>query len=270
MRKVRRPKGPFPPWAFCSRTRARGWPRSIFCIRGKKLSNPIAAACGRRWPGAGAVVTVVAILGGIHLRVARLDEQIATLQSSNERAADNLEKSDPLMKTAKLIEDWTQRNVDWLEQFRQIETAIGGTDRLHFVSFNGEVAYMNSLATITASGRAKSRHDVESMNEKLARSGLRPASRRKSRPTRRIATFPEKFELSVEINSLHPKEPAAGPVDRQIDCQDGGKNSEPVPSRPHPFRDGQGDLQIMAFANALRTIFPTDQNSKTATCSPSN
>ena len=47
--KVRRRKEPFPPWACCSRTRARAWRRSIFCIRGKKLSNPIAAACGRCW-----------------------------------------------------------------------------------------------------------------------------------------------------------------------------------------------------------------------------
>jgi Tfp pilus assembly PilM family ATPase len=159
--------------------------------------------------GAGAVVTVVAILGGIHLRVTRLDEQIATLQRSNSERKKTLEKNDPLMKTSKSVEEWTQRNIDWLDQFRNIETAIGGTDRLHFVTFNGEVATLNSLATITASVRAKSRHDVEAMNEKLAEAGYGPRAKEIA-PDEKNRNFPEKFELSVEINKLPSKEAATG------------------------------------------------------------
>jgi Tfp pilus assembly PilM family ATPase len=188
--------------------------------------------------GAGALVMVVAVLGGIHLRVARLDAQIVTLQSSNDARRRNLEKSEPLMKTAKLIEDWTQRNVDWLEQFRQIETAIGGTDRLHFVSFNGDVASMNSLATITASGRAKSRHDVESMNEKLAQAGYAPRAKEIT-PDEKNREFPEKFELSVEINNLHPKESATGPSTDKSTSKAAAKTAA-GPESPTPSATAKG------------------------------
>ena len=76
----------------------------------------------------------------------------------------------------------------------------------------------------------------------------------------------------MEINSLPPKEAAAGPStdkDRQVDCQDGGKNGGRF-GAVRPVCDGEGGVQVMAFANGLRTIYLTDQNSKTATCSPSN
>jgi Tfp pilus assembly PilM family ATPase len=198
----------------------------------QKVVKPDRRRLHQALAGAGAVVTVAAILGGIHLRVARLDDQIATLQSSNDTRRRNLEKSEPLMKTAKLIEDWTQRNVDWLEQFRQMETAIGGTDRLHFVSFNGEVAVMNSLATMTASGRAKSRHDVEAMNAKLAEAGYGPKPKEIT-PDEKNPAFPEKFELSVQINSLHPKEPAAEPSTDKSTAKSAAK---PAASSESPAR----------------------------------
>ncbi|HUE15224.1 MAG TPA: hypothetical protein VMR25_13725 [Planctomycetaceae bacterium] len=162
----------------------------------------------------GAVAIVVAVLGGIHLRVARLDEQIAKLQSGNEGRQKALEKNAPLMDTAKSIDDWTHRDIDWLDQFRQIESAIGGTDKLHFVSFDGQVAnrtaLSNALATITATGRAKSRHDVEAMNERLSASGYGPRAKEiVNDPTNR--EFPVKFDLSVEVVTLPPKRSPSAP-----------------------------------------------------------
>jgi hypothetical protein len=154
--------------------------------------------------GSAAVVLVLAVLGGIHLRVARLDEQIADLTGKNETRQKTLDKSAPLMDTAKSLDDWTRRDIDWLEQFRQIEAAIGGTDKLHFASFDGQIAYRNALATITATGRAKSRHDVEAMNERLSKDGYGPRAKEiLSDPANR--EFPVKFDLSVEVVKLPPK-----------------------------------------------------------------
>lgn len=151
-----------------------------------------------------AVAVVVAVLGGIHLRVVRLDDQIAALQSGNAARKKTLEKNEPLMKTAKSLEDWMHHDIDWLEQFRQIESAIGGTDKLHFATFQGEVAYINSLATITASGRAKTRHEVEAMNEHLSDEGYAPRAKEMvNDPANR--EFPVKFDLSVEIVKLPQK-----------------------------------------------------------------
>jgi Tfp pilus assembly PilM family ATPase len=144
------------------------------------------------------VVTVVAILGGIHLRVARLDQQIAQLQSENESRQKTLEKNQSLMDTAKSLDDWTRRDIDWLDQFRQIEAAIGGTDKLHFSSFDGQVAYRNALATISATGRAKTRHDIEAMNERLSATGYGPRAKEIINDAAN-REFPAKFDLSVEV-----------------------------------------------------------------------
>ena len=161
--------------------------------------------------GSAAVATVVAILGGIHLRVARLDEQIAKLTSENEGRKQMLEKNVPLLQAAKSLDDWTRRDIDWLDQFRQIESAIGGTEKLHFVTFDGQVAYRialsNALATITATGRAKSRHDVEVMNERLSENGygLRAKEIINDATNRE---FPVKFDLSLEVVTLPKRSPS--------------------------------------------------------------
>ncbi len=158
--------------------------------------------------GTAAVATVVAVLGGIHLRVARLDQQIAKLQSENEERQKTLKKNDTLMTTANDLDDWTHRDIDWLDQFRQIESAIGGTEKLHFVTFDGQVAYRialsKALATITATGRAKSRHDVEAMNERLSESGYGPRAKEIINDAAN-REFPVKFDLSVELVTLPQK-----------------------------------------------------------------
>jgi Tfp pilus assembly PilM family ATPase len=153
-----------------------------------------------------AVVVVAAVLGGIHLRVVKLESEIAKLESENVDLQKTLDKNAPLLETVKSLDDWTQRDIDWLDQFRKIEAAIGGTDKLHFASFDGQVAYRNALATITATGRAKSRRDVESMNERLSEADYGPRAKEIVTDTAG-GEFPEKFDLSVEIKT--PKKQAA-------------------------------------------------------------
>ena len=131
-----------------------------------------------------------------------------------------------------------QAEIDWLDQFRQMETAIGGTDRLHFVSFSGELVYMNALATITASGRAKSRHDVETMNARLAEAGYAPRAEEIT-PDDKNRDFPEKFGLSVEIDKLPSKEPVTGPSTEKSTPKAAAKSvSGPASSAPSATAKG--------------------------------
>jgi hypothetical protein len=148
--------------------------------------------------GVAAVAVVAAIFGGIHLRVARLDDEIAKLESDNASRETKLKEHAQLMETAKTLDNWTERSIDWLDQFQKIEKAIGGTDKLHFSSFDGQVSNLASLATITATGRAKARHDVEAMNEHLSKADYAPRAKEIVTDAKN-PEFPEKFELSVEI-----------------------------------------------------------------------
>jgi hypothetical protein len=150
---------------------------------------------------AGAVLAgLVAIFAGIHMRVARLDDEIAKMEADNSSREATLKKNAPLLATAKTFDDWTERNIDWLDQFQKIEKAIGGTDKLHFSSFDGQVTYLDTVATITATGRARTRHDVELMNEHLSKADYRPRAKELVTDPN-DPEFPEKFDLSVEIKA---------------------------------------------------------------------
>src|SRR5580704_11582908 len=69
--------------------------------------------------GVGAVVLLLAgIWFAIQSRVWQLEKQIASLKSENDAAQLLLDKNAPMRETAASIDDWTQRDIDWLEQFR--------------------------------------------------------------------------------------------------------------------------------------------------------
>jgi hypothetical protein len=178
----------------------------------QKVVKPDRRRLRQALAGGAVLAAVVAVFAGIHMRVARLDDEIAKMEADNASREATLKKNAALLATAKTLDDWTDRNIDWLDQFQKIEKAIGGTDNLHFSSFDGQVTYLDTLATISATGRAKTRHDVESMNEHLSKADYAPRAKE-------IVTdpnnpeFPEKFDLSVEIKV--PKKgiaptPAAG------------------------------------------------------------
>lgn len=196
----------------------------------KKVVKPDRRRLRQALAAGAAVAVVAAIFAGIHLRVARLDDEIEKLQADNVSREATLKKNDELMATAKTLDNWSERNIDWLDQFQKIEKAIGGTDKLHFTMFDGQVATRDTLATITAAGRAKARRDVEAMNERLSKAEYAPQAKAIN-PDPNNAEFPEKFDLSVEVK-LPKKGIAATPAGRATAGQhDAGKAPDKTAAR---------------------------------------
>jgi hypothetical protein len=162
--------------------------------------------------GAAAVVLLLAgIWGAIQRRVWQLEEQIAKLKSENETAQALLDKNAPLRETAAWVDDWTQRDIDWLEQFRAIEQAKGGADKLYLTTFDANVATRDKLAVVVAAGRAKVPSDVDDFEDKLVELGYRVTPKEISEDTT-DPLYPVKIDLNLEVvpkTAVH--EPKAGP-----------------------------------------------------------
>jgi len=154
---------------------------------------------------AGAVVLLlVGIWFAIQRRVWQLDDKIADITASNQKAQDLLKKNAPLLETAGWVEDWTRRDIDWLEQLRAIEQAKNGADKLYLTTFDANVGARNTLATIVAAGRAKLPTDVEEIEDRLVELGYRVNPKEISEDTT-DPLYPVKIDLNLELVDVVPK-----------------------------------------------------------------
>jgi hypothetical protein len=163
--------------------------------------------------GAAAVVLLLlGIWGAIQRRVWQLDDQIARLKSENDAAQLLIDKNAPLRETAASVDDWTQRDIDWLEQFRIIEQAKGGADKLYLTSFDANVSTRNTLAVIVATGRAKLPNEVDDFEDHLHDLGYRVTPKEISEDTT-DPQYPVKIDLNLEVvpKSAGAAEPKRGP-----------------------------------------------------------
>ncbi|HEV7998316.1 MAG TPA: hypothetical protein VGP63_00460 [Planctomycetaceae bacterium] len=158
------------------------------------------------------VLLLVGIWFAIQSRVWQLEKQIASLKSENDAAQLLLDKNAPLRETAASIDDWAQRDIDWLEQFRTIEQAKGGADKLYLTSFDANVAGRSALAVIVATGRAKLPNEVDDFEDQLHQLGYRVTPKEISEDTT-DPQYPVKIDLNLEIvpKAEGAAEPKGGP-----------------------------------------------------------
>ncbi len=161
---------------------------------------------------AAAVLLLVGIWGAIQRKVWQLDDEIASIDASNKKAQDLLKKNAPLLETAGSVDDWTQRDIDWLEQFRVIEQAKGGADKLYLTMFDANVGTRDKLATIVAAGRAKVPSEVDDFEDHLHDQGFRVTPKEISEDMS-DPLYPVKIDLNLDIvpKSAGAAEPKAGP-----------------------------------------------------------
>jgi len=179
---------------------------------------------------AAAVLLLLGLWGGIQRRVWQYDDEIARLNESNNKIKALLDKSKDLRETAGWVEDWTHRDIDWLDQFRVIEQAKNGADKLYLTTFDGNVAAREKLASIVAAGRAKVPNEVDEFEDKLVELGYRVTPKEISEDTT-DPQYPVKIDLSLDLVDVAPK-PSAAPSSSSTAKPDSG-TSRPPTSAPN-------------------------------------
>jgi hypothetical protein len=179
---------------------------------------------------AAAVLLLLGLWGGIQRRVWQYDDEIAKLTESNNKIKALLDKSKDLRETAGWVEDWTRRDIDWLDQFRVIEQAKNGADKLYLTSFDGNVATRDKLAAIVAAGRAKVPNEVDEFEDKLVELGYRVTPKEISEDTT-DPQYPVKIDLSLDLVDAAPK-PSAAPSSATT-AKPESSTSRPTTSAPN-------------------------------------
>jgi hypothetical protein len=185
----------------------------------RKLYMGLGAAAG--------VLLLLGLWGGIQRRVWQYDAEIAKLTENNNKIKALLDKSKDLRETAGWVEDWTHRDIDWLDQFRVIEQAKNGADKLYLTTFDGNVATRDKLAAIVAAGRAKVPNEVDEFEELGYRVTPKEISEDTTDPQ-----YPVKIDLNLELVDAAPK-PSAAPSSATTAKPDSG-TSRPTTSAPSP------------------------------------
>jgi hypothetical protein len=224
--------------------------------------------------GLGAAAVVLLLLGlwgGIQRRVWQYDDEIARLNESNNKIKALLDKSKDLRETAGWVEDWTHRDINWLDQFRVIEQAKNGADKLYLTTFDGNVATREKLASIVAAGRAKVPNEVDEFEDKLVELGYRVTPKEISEDTT-DPQYPVKIDLSLDLVDVAPK-PSAAPSSATTTKPDSG-TGRPTTSAPNSSPPASAPRTATpATSTAPATAPPVERppaNTRQAETAPAN
>ncbi len=152
--------------------------------------------------GAGVVLGLLASWVG--WQAARLDEQIAQVQTELERAQQVVQRSQKLHRTASALQSWQQSQVAWLPHLQQLLQAqqVHQPPAVYLTQL-----HLESLAhgrkgqvRVQGSGRAQSRQAAEEFLQFLADRGYRVRPQALE-PDPEGEAYPWRFGLDVEVPS---------------------------------------------------------------------
>ncbi len=162
---------------------------------------------------AAAVVLIASAFGYRAYAVAGLEKQLAEAKEAVSDQNDTIERLDPQVQVANAVDEWASKRVDWLDETGKLADAMGGTERLYLTKLSFGEGTRGERGTISGSGNAKERFDVESLNaELMKRPGveLNPSDIKKRG---RDGSYPQEFDLDIRLKEV-PAETSAATAKR--------------------------------------------------------
>lgn len=155
----------------------------------------------------GAVLAAL-FLGGISLWVYNrsLATELQQKETEEKRLAAKIRAGKPTLESAGLLGQWQRKSIHLPDQFRALNAALPGTDRIYMTEFRFSPSNRNKLAVIKATGFAKERADVEALKQQLVDMNyvVKPTAVKESR---KDSKYPIRFDLDLEL-AERPKEAA--------------------------------------------------------------
>ncbi|MHC4877638.1 MAG: type IV pilus biogenesis protein PilM [Planctomycetota bacterium] len=151
---------------------------------------------------AAVAAVVIAAFGYRMWAVADLEGKIAAAKDEVADQNEMIEQLTPQVEIADSVDAWASKRVDWLDEARQLADSMGGTERLYLAELTFGEGTRGERGTISATGSAKERFDVESLNaELMKRRGveLNPSDiKRRGRDGK----YPQEFRLDVRLKEV--------------------------------------------------------------------
>ncbi|MBI1315003.1 hypothetical protein GC176_27240 [bacterium] len=145
---------------------------------------------------------------------------VADLEAKTKAAADDfisqnetIKRLEPQVKVANAVDAWASKRVDWLDEAQQLADAMGGTERLYLTELQFGEGTRGERGTISATGNAKERFDVESLNAELMKRQGVEVNPFDIKNRGRDSKYPQEFNLDVRLKEA-PADAAKAPATR--------------------------------------------------------
>lgn len=144
----------------------------------------------------------VVLVGGTSLII--WNNSLANQLQAKEREVSDLSAANraaqPTVASAALVNDWTRRDVFWPDQYRKLNEALPGTDRIFMSNFTFIAAQSkgDEIAGIKATGYAIDRLDVAKLEQKLSNMGYEVYTK-PTRPSQKDPKYRWRFDLDLKL-----------------------------------------------------------------------
>lgn len=123
---------------------------------------------------AAAIAIATLFYVGTRMHLASLKDQITKRERAEKKLDAILKQGQPTLELNAQLDAWERQRSDWLGEMVRVGDAMPGTDRLYLSRWRFDTAAGDIATTLQASGVARARQDVESLNDQLAsQAGLR-------------------------------------------------------------------------------------------------
>eukprot|EP00913_Durusdinium_trenchii_P010866 g10195.t1 len=166
----------------------------------KTMQMRIAAA-------AAAALILFAGIGAVTWNALLASELRDKRNQQNRLTAEN-NRAKPTLEAADAVKAWVRHDVHWPEQFRELNKALPGTDRIFMTNFTFVTSQKKKgeVAGIKATGYAIDRLDVSRLEQKLTNLGYIVFTK-PTRPTQKDPKYRWRFDLELKIDESMNKRP---------------------------------------------------------------
>lgn len=150
--------------------------------------------------GAAAATLVAALaMSYFQLTFMGLEDSIAKANDKERERKADLKSGEPDLNAAKLIGEWSTRDINQLQQFAELNDLMQGTSRQYLTEYNFGPASGEALAKLHAVGNARTRIDSVNVAQRLADSKHYRVKPSEVTQSRGDDEYPNRFELDTEI-----------------------------------------------------------------------
>jgi Tfp pilus assembly PilM family ATPase len=158
-----------------------------------------------------AAALLVAAMGTAYVQttLAGLQSQIDKKQSVEGDLVLKLKSGEPTLAAAKIVEDWTVRDINQLKLIAELDQIMQGTERLYVADYNFTPTSGDALSKLVAKGNAKDRSDWSQVSQRLVDAKTYRLKPKELSAASRDPDYPNRFEMDVELIPTPKSTPSA-------------------------------------------------------------
>jgi hypothetical protein len=166
---------------------------------------PIKKDYSRHKKLAGVAAVALLLIGMFGYRsyaVAELEKKVKQATRDEKDQRDLLKELEPQVKVAESVGEWAATRVNWLKEANTLAETIDGTERHYLTKLQFGEGTRKERGTVTASGHAKERFDIEGLNAELMQRSDLEVNAKPIKKSGRDGDYPQQFDLDVKLKHL--------------------------------------------------------------------